>query len=44
MSERSITRLLGSLSENNFITIVGKDSFHRKIYLNAKNDYVDRNK
>ena len=26
------------------ITIVGKDKFHRKIYLNAKNDYVDRNK
>ena len=44
MSERSITRLLSSLSENNFITIVGRDNFHRKIYLNAKNDYVDRNK
>ena len=44
MSERSITRLLSSLSENNFITIVGRDNFHRKIYLNVKNDYVDRNK
>ena len=27
-----------------FITIIGRDNFHRKIYLNAKNDYVDRNK
>lgn len=44
ISERSITRLLSSLSENNFITIVGRDNFHRKIYLNAENDYVDRNK
>ena len=44
MSERSITRLLGSLSENNFITIVGRDNFHRKIYLNSRNDYVYRNK
>ena len=39
MSERSITRLLSSLSENNFITIVGKDNFHRKIYLKTKNGY-----
>ena len=44
MSERSFTSLLSILSENNFITIGGRDNFHRKIYLSAKNDYVDRNK
>lgn len=44
MNERSITKLLGSLTENNFITVIGKYNFHRKIYLNTKNNYPYINK
>lgn len=35
---RTITRLLSDLERYNFISIIGGRNFHRKIYLNVKNN------